>query len=251
MTDETKAASEPKTVPYDRFKQVNDEKNLSKAAETQARAEATQTREENLRLQKELSAKTTVAPARVTHESVQKEVDDGRLTKEQGQDLLDKQFREDTAESARVAAREAVTQVNFEERQELGFRKYKTAHPDLAAPGSEKMQKVTTEYNRLVANGSPPTKATELIALELTLGPAETIKQVETPTFQGGGVSYEEEADQGGIPADVAKMMTPREKSFYAPQVKDGDYTWKEVGEELKHSNRTVAQRANMIHGKV
>jgi len=247
MSDEPKAPSEAKTVPYDRFKEVNDDKKASLAREARLQQEV-----DTLKVQNKGGQE---APPQ-TREELQQLVTDGKMTQQAAQDIIDQQFFDKTQKAAADAAVAAVQQNSQEERMKAKFAAYEKAHPEAWQAGSDKANQVKTRYNELVADGLPANEATELTALKMEFGSPQSPRAIKPETqFQHGGgdsgVYSQDDIPRGdGIPAGLAEKMTPRQTTWYKNLVALGDYDWDKVEKELEYNNPERAKKYDMMFGK-
>ena len=197
-----------------------------------------------------LESKAASPPQRdYTRQELQGHVDNGALTEEAMEGMLDEQRQ-----------RKAVATVTKEVRGELDKRdrdasvkaaigQY-TSHVDgLMTEGSEARNKVTSEFHSLVSElGMDKSDLkTELLALRNVFGPSaglhnrgarltETHEETGGNEDIGGGSSN----NKDGSP----KGMSDRERRHYQEQIDKGRYSdWAAVGKDLGFANEAVRRR--------
>jgi len=256
MADDPKAApSEQKTVPYDRFKEVNDAKKTADAEKLRAQKDADYWKEQ-------AQKKTEIAEPKpepktiYTKEQLEKLVTENKMTSQEAQSILDDQFLQRTTEAAADTARQTVREEIQATKMSTQFDQFRETHPEAWQPGSEKYERVKGRYAELVADGMPKTEATELVALKIEFGAPKPPRIVPPETTFQGGVGdanlYESEPVErsDGIPAKLAETMTSRQKAWYSDLVARDQYTWKDVEAEMEYSDPAKAKKADMLFGK-
>jgi len=240
-----------KNVPYERFQEVNDDKKAALDDKILAQQQA--------KFWQDRAEKTTQqvqeAPKLVTKAEIQAKITAKEMTTEEGQAILDDQWKEGIKREAKEEALLAVRKETVETRQVTKFGDYEKSHPEAFKIGTDQNKKLKAKFDELVGDGLPSTKATELVALEIVLGTSKTPKPSETTSFSGGvgdANLYAEEpgASPDGMPADLNKSLTPRLKAHYKGLVDRGEYTWDDVEKEAKYINPEQAKKYDLLSGK-
>ena len=238
------------TVPYERLQETIADKNTANADKIRA--------QQTSDYWKSIAEKNQAKPQDVakvwTKPELETKVTANEMSKDDAQAILDEQFLANVKKEAKEGALEAVRAENFDTRQTDKFKAYQELHPDAFKMGSDQHTNLKTKFDELVANGLPSTKATELVALEITLGSSDIPKQVETPSMSSGvgdsGLYGDESvASSDGIPAKVAELLTPRLKVYYKDKVDQGYYTWDQVAKEAGYINQDSARKHDLMHG--
>ena len=242
MTDVKPAPSEPQTIPYERFKEVIDERNAWREAAMKGKqpdsfgGQNTQPKQEQ--------------PKEYTPSELQTMVEEGKLSQAAANETWQSQVERKSAATAAKAAEQVIYNNELVKRQSDILQKYKSAHPDAWNQTSEIFRRLQKRFNDLTALGHPGGIETEIAALELELGPPERVSG-ESKSFQtAAGEGYGDAQNIEGVSEALLKTMTPREKTYYQGLVNSGSYTWKQVEDELKYRKPGVAKKADMLYGR-
>lgn len=168
-------------------------------------------------------------------------VDAEKISRDQADELWDKQL-ETRITNKLTTHFDEKTQVETQTREVAEeLKSYKQLRPDVVVEGSPEREKVREEYRYLLSRGQPDSISTELLALRNIYGPHEKLRRNsnvdrETHKETGGGSPPSQKKE--GMPE-----MSAKERDYYEPLVKNGMYTWKQVGEELKYANPSIRSR--------
>jgi hypothetical protein len=193
---------------------------------------------------KELAAdKAKPAPDKVvTKEELRSLVQSGDLTQAQMDDLWEKQIIKAATAAATKQVSETVAAGSINAKINEKMAEYKTLVPDGWKPGSADYGKIETAYNELVADGSPPTIATELAALRMVYGSIESLRIAKTAR-KGSADSHVEtngsgraDDDSSGDEKGMPKGLSAAQKKHYQKGIDQGRYPggWADVKAELK-----------------
>ncbi len=160
---------------------------------TLLREELAELRSQNSKLEGRLDEQSrqsvAVAPPKVfTRSELQEQVDTGRISEEQRDDVLDRQRTTQVKDELRQEMREE----RREERVRTRVAAYTAKIPGLRVDGNENRTRVATKYQEFVEQGLPEGAATELAALDAIFGspdiPADrTRERREVREETGGG----------------------------------------------------------------
>lgn len=186
-----------------------------------------------------------------THAELEAAVQAGQITDVQKADILERQRQRQVEENARKAAREEIEQTNRKATVESAISAYAELVPDVLKAGSNDRARVERAYRRLVAQGQPETKSTELVALEVVFGDLTALRaaragRAEPETHRDAGGDGARSRSSGGDGSDGPKSkLTERERAFYQKGIDSGRYAnWAAVDDELKFANPHVRARA-------
>jgi hypothetical protein len=246
------------TVPFNRFKEVNDkmkagdEENVSlraQIAELQAGKGTVGIAPEPPR-----QADPQTPPKVYSRAELENAVKAGTITEVDANTLWDQQQADNIANQVKDTVAKTITLTTQQDDTSAKIKRYMAARPDAAIDGTQDRVAVAGKFTELVKRGYEGIKGkggekTELLALEMAFGPIDALEAAnggshERDTHQetggaGGG-------DGSGDDANIPKDITAKQKNFYAAQINKGIYAdWAEVEEELKHQDGDLAKRSN------
>lgn len=198
--------------------------------------------ERTARLEGELAATRAPepqAPKEFTRAELQQAVDNGTITEEKRDEILEEQReRKLTAKlEAKLEAKLAANQSQSRIQEDL--TRYIEAHPGIEQAGHPDRLRLEREYQHLLSIGLPKGAATEAAAARAVFGPVEKIREttrqnrerhVETGGGSGGG-------DEGDAAPSWHKGLSPRQRSYYAKKLEGGFY----AGEDDPSFKREIA----------
>jgi len=179
-------------------------------------------------------------------------VEDGTITEDAAQSVWDEQTARANREAAENAARAVLADTTAAGNARATAQQYIDAVPQIAVAGSPENMRVQTEYQKLVASGSPPNDHTTTIALRFVYGAPERLtktpageRQVHNETGgrdESGG--DESDDDKDGAPKD----LTQRERDHYSRLITAGAYSgWGQVKEEMKFATPTLREKMRRV----
>lgn len=225
------------TVPFVRFKEVNDQAQREKEARIRA--------EEQLRAERSKVETKSVETKTYTRQELRKMVTDESISQDQMDEYLEAKLRNELQQDVmrNGTERDRTTRVTSE------ISRYKSLVPDVLKEGTDDRTKVSEEYQHLLGIGQPATIGTELAALRSVFGPVEKLEKrklagSERETFQDVGNGDRKPAD--GNTSGAPKNLPPRYKQYYEGMIAKGHYSgWDDpkIKKELDRAKPEVLAR--------
>ena len=204
------------------------------------------------KLREEIAESRKAPPKTYNRAELEELVGKGRLTKEQANEIHDKQLEQRVAGTVVNKVSELMTEQTRDSGIQSQIDQYKSFDAELNSPGSPAYKKVQDEVKHLmnIQGIDKPSKAMELVALRTVYGPAERLKEINTneldrSTHQdvrtGGQMKHGEHKDADTPP----NYLSADEKKYYGDLISKGIYTdWTAVHEEQKFANPGLRARA-------
>lgn len=189
-------------------------------------------------------------PQEYSRADIERAVEDGRISRPEAEALWATQTERRAIKAATDAATQAVERRATDDMVSSAIGEYSAVVPKAFQDGTAERAQVRKEYDRLVGLGQPATRATELVALQITFGGIEGLRaaagaQRERITSQeggaGGGQSRRDSGeDANGVPRDL--KLTDRQTAHYTRLIDRGVYKgWDDVRAELKYAKGRAA----------
>lgn len=207
-------------------------------------------------LREQLKGGRQEAPT-LTRAQLQAQVDDGRMSESEMDEVLERQREARLDKKLNETLDKKLTQGRRMDKVEAEAQRYLDAVPNVLKEGTPERAKVASEIDFLASLGEDPNDPlTKVKALRAAFGDvnalerakAKATRETHEETSGGGG-----DGDGGGSSGDKApKELTPRQKSFYAEQIKKGFYTgWDDprIATELKYNDSARSKRMQALHG--
>lgn len=205
---------------------------------------------ENLKKAPPVAAAPKQEQPEYTRAQIDQAIESGQISRTDGEALWATQTERRAAKVAAEAATQAIEARAHEDKVSGAIGEYSAVVPRAFQEGTPERAKVKAEFDRLVSEGQPKTRATELVALRLTFGGIEGLKaaagaQRERITSQEGGAgggrgNREGGEDANGVPRDLD--LSSKQVSHYTKLIDRGIYKgWDEVRAELKHARGRAA----------
>jgi hypothetical protein len=236
--DSENASSGDKMIPFDRFKKVNDEKNS-----LQEQVSELLQGKNTLGVASKAKAEEVEKPQPVfTRQELNKFLDDGKISQEQMDNILDNQNQTKIDQGVK----NAVGKQAQDELTSTGLTRYMTARPEAIVEGTDDRRRVTAQFNKLIEEGQPNNKATELLALKIAFGPIEALEAASVGSHDR--MTHQDAGGEGGddnVTDSSPKDLTSRQRRFYQSKIDQGIYSdWDAVKSELKYQDKNLSKRA-------
>lgn len=135
------------------------------------------------------AAESKSKPREFTRAELQAQVDNGTISEDQRDEVLDRQ----RAERLKAEIRDEVRAEERDRRLRSEIQRYYDQHPQLTQDGSEMRTRAGQEYRRLVDLGFPDSLVTELAALQNSMGSANPPREKTRAARE----RHEEQAETG------------------------------------------------------
>lgn len=202
--------------------------------------------------QKIESSQQPQQPAKVySRKELQAAVDEGRISEEQMDAVLEKQMMD----KARNEARNEVSQVTKSQAIQQEIAAYTEALPDLDDANSDNRQRAEEAYEQMVSvMGEPATAADKqkytAAALKAVFGPVDKLKQRAKDISHKDRETHQEVGDgddDATKSSKATKGLNSQARSYYQSQIDRGMYKdWDEVNEMLKSAPAKTKARLGL-----
>lgn len=249
------AATGDQTVPFTRFKQVNDDKKSLETENASLKAQLAKKSgdEGSVGLSGEAPkpAADQNQPVTYTRAQLSTAVEKGTITEAEANQIFDNQTQLQTASAVENLVETTMAKTDQQKRTSAKIARYTAVKPEVAMENTDIKRKVASKFAELVLDGHASVKGqggrrTELLALELTLGNIDTLEAAnkgtqDRDTHQDVGGSGSGDGDDAldGAPKD----LTAKQKAFYGPKIGTIYKDWDEVKDELKFENKGLTAR--------
>lgn len=201
----------------------------SKADVDALRAELEAMRSKNELLETKLAAAPPAEekPKELSRAELQEAVDNGTITAEKMEEVLDQQRMRKMKAEVTAEVRAELTRENSRAALEAEFDKYRQRIEGLEKAGHPNRERVSREYRELVRLGAPEGASTEMAALRATFGPAEKIREhthAEHEAHHEAGASGGGESPSTGA-APWKKGLSPERVAHLESMIEKGQYS--------------------------
>lgn len=158
--DDSPSSEEQKTVPYDRFKEVIEERNHEREERKRERERL------EARLSELESKAAKPAEREYSRTELQQAVDNGQISEVQMQDILDQQREKRLRRELREEMKATISATSKEDQYRRTIEEYRRVRPDLGVQGSEDWKRGAEEFQALANEFGRPKPGLEELRME-------------------------------------------------------------------------------------